>query len=113
MTPFESTWQSLLPEDEIARQQAVKEQLKPGLTVNLCLAETPLGEFIYSGIWDTMHTFYPTDAISNPDLHTVMTGPKARYLRRDLRGRVYVQLPYTILADTITSITHNLPQNDL
>ncbi len=124
MTPFQSTWQSSLPADEIARQQAVKEQLQPGCTVTLQFGSIPLGEFTYTGLWDTMHTFYPlprknqeqsaageatgeNSAPAIPDLHQLVPADRHRYLRRDLRGRWFIQLPYTILADTVTSITHN------
>ena len=112
MTPYKSTWQSRLPEDEIARQQAIREQLQPGCTVILQLDGTPLGEFIYTGVWDTMHTFYPSAEAVESALPALMSDGRRRYLRRDLRGRSFVQLPYTILADTVTSITHTPRRND-
>ncbi|MDE6559315.1 MAG: hypothetical protein K2K29_05470, partial [Muribaculaceae bacterium] len=78
----------------------------------------------YTGLWDTMHTFCPrprhkeeqsaageatgeNSAPAIPDLHQLVPADRHRYLRRDLRGRWFIQLPYTILADTVTSITHN------
>lgn len=106
MPSFKSTWQTPLPEDEIARQQAVKQRLLTGVKVGLQFEQTPLGEFIYSGIWDTMHTFYPAE--SNPlskghdSLRNSLSESKRRYCRRDLKGREFLQLPYTLLADVIS-----------
>lgn len=91
---FRSTWQHRLPEDEIGRQQEIKERLSPGVHVQLrCL-----GEFVYSGLWDTMHAFYPA---AGQDLPSLIAPERRRYLKRDLRGRWFIQLPYTLLADEI------------
>ncbi|MBD5294805.1 MAG: hypothetical protein HDS25_00590 [Bacteroides sp.] len=108
--PFKATWQSLLPEDEIGRQQAMKERLQPGLRVRLNFDATELGEFVYTGLWDTMHTFYPApeNKFSSP-LAEILPEGRRRYARRDFRGREFLQLPYTLLADVITAI---LPQKD-
>ena len=94
-TPYKSTWQEPLPDDEIGRQQEMKQRLTPGMHVHL----RDLGEFIYSGLWDTMHAFYPADTAT--DLPSLVSEPRRRYLRRDLRGRWFIQLPYTLLADEI------------
>ena len=111
MSQYKSTWQSRLPEDEIGRQQAIREQLHPGCLVELRFGASELGRFVYSGIWDTMHVFYPVATAT--DLETILSGERRRYLRRDLRGKLFVQLPYTILADTVACITHNPPRSDL
>lgn len=91
---FESTWRNPLPEDEIGRQQAMKENLKSGMEVSL----SGYGRFRYSGIWDTMHVFYP---IENQKLREIVSESEQRYVRRDLRGNFYIELPYTRLADYV------------
>lgn len=91
---YRATWQQSLPDDEIARQQAMKESLHPGQEVSL----KGYGRFVYSGIWDTMHTFYPVEGQS---LRTLLPASEHRYIRRDLRGREYIELPYTTLADYV------------
>lgn len=102
---IKSTWRNLLPADEIGRQQAIKERLRTGCHAELRFGETLLGGFLYSGIWDTMHVFYP-EPDNAIDLVSTLDGNARRYLRRDLRGRLFVQLPYTILADSIISISY-------
>ena len=92
---YKSTWAEPLPADEIARQQGVRSRLNAGMEVNL----RGLGRFIYSGLWDTMHAFYPAATDSLPD--AAATGALSRYVKRDLRGRRYLQLPYTVLADYV------------
>lgn len=96
-TPYKSTWAEPLPEDEIGRQERVKERLKPGIEVVL---DGIPGKFRYSGLWDTMHIFYPADGQS---LSKIMPQDKIHYLKRDLRGIQYLRLPYTLLADIILS----------
>lgn len=98
-TPFNSTWQSPLPDDEIARQQDMKERLSPGCEVTVSFDNVVLGRFRYAGIWDTMHSFYP---LSNRSLADSLPDRGRRYLRRDLRGRHYLLIPYTLLADCIS-----------
>lgn len=92
--PFRSTWKEPLPDNEIHRQQLVKELLTPGLEVEL----RGLGRFIYSGIWDTMHAFYP---VEGQDLPAIVAPERRRYVKRDLRGLNFIQLPYTLLADEV------------
>lgn len=92
--PFTSSWQTPLPDDEIGRQQSVKQRLAAGMEVEL----RGLGRFTYSGIWDTMHTFYPA---AGQNLPAILPEERRRYLRRDLRGRHFIQLPYTLLADEV------------
>lgn len=87
-------WDQPLPEDEIYRQQQMKERLKPGLEVEL----KGLGHFIYNGTWDTMHTFYPAES---QNLEELLPQNRRHMLRRDLCGRPFIQLPYTILADEV------------
>lgn len=100
----------------------MKERLHPGLRVRLIFDGLDLGEFVYSGLWDTMHAFYPhpenplaENPLSAAPLHDalpenplasasfrdVLPESRRRYARRDLRGREFIQLPYTILADVI------------
>lgn len=98
---FQSSWREPLPEDEIGRQQEAKESLKSGCIVNLCMKGIDLGTFRYSGLWDTMHAFYPAGARS---LKEILPQDCQRYLRRDLRGREFLHIPYTILADVIKSV---------
>ena len=91
----QSTWRTPLPEDEIARQEDMRSRLERGMEVEI----RGLGRFVYNGVWDTMHTFYPLDP------RTLAGGTSAiptRYIRRDFRGTLYLQLPYTLLADYIT-----------
>lgn len=95
MTSFRSTWQSPLPDDEIARQQRTRENLVAGMQVHIL----DMGAFVYAGIWDTMHSFYPAEG---QDLYTILPAEKHRYVRRDPAGRPFLQLPYTILADHIS-----------
>ena len=105
MASFRSTWRDLLPEDEIGRQQAVKERLCPGVRVLLNFDGIELGEFIYSGLWDTMHCFYPaSDGYINGGLTDILPEGRHRYIKRDIRGRKYLSLPYTLLADIVTQI---------
>ena len=92
---YRARWDQPLPEDEILRQQKMKERLKPGMEVQL----RGLGLFIYNGTWDTMHTFYPTEG---QDLPTLLGEKRLHMLRRDLTGRYFIQLPYTLLADEVT-----------
>ncbi|MDE6273047.1 MAG: hypothetical protein K2M31_08595 [Muribaculaceae bacterium] len=103
MPTFQSTWQFNLPEDEIGRQQAMKERLEPGLKVSLVFDDVELGEFVYSGLWDTMHAFYPLpdNPIVSASIRDALPEARKRYARRDLRGREFIQLPYTLLADII------------
>lgn len=103
---FKSSWQNALPEDEIGRQQAMKERLAPGTHVILRFDGVELGEFIYSGVWDTMHSFYPApeNALIPETIAQLLPDNRKRYARRDLRGREYLQLPYTLLADAIVVI---------
>lgn len=107
-TSFRSSWQSRLPEDEIGRQQAMKERLSPGVRVRLNFDGADLGEFLYSGLWDTMHTFRPAPGnpivASVPNLADILPESRRRYARRDFRGDEFLQLPYTLLADIITEI---------
>lgn len=114
MSSFRSTWQNLLPEDEIGRQQAMKELLKPGMRVNINFDGTNLGEFLYSGLWDTMHTFYPApgNPSGNGALRDALPETRSRYARRDLRGREFLQIPYTLLADVIKEIIRIPRQTD-
>lgn len=92
----QSTWSELLPEDEIARQEEMKARLHPGCRVRI----KDYGWFIYSGTWDTMHLFYPEGG----KFHREMTDLGEGYIRKDLCGRVYIRLPYTLLADYITGV---------
>ncbi|GEM_PF-3446183 len=92
--PYKSTWAEPLPADEIARQQAVKSRLNAGLEVTL----HGLGPFRYSGLWDTMHVFYPS---GGQRLDRICPGALSRYVKRGLRGILYLQLPYTVLADYV------------
>lgn len=103
MPTFQSTWQTRLPEDEIGRQQAMKERLSAGLKVSLVFDNVELGEFVYSGIWDTMHAFYPLpeNPLASASIHDALPESRKRYARRDLRGREFIQLPYTLLADIV------------
>ncbi|MDE6741916.1 MAG: hypothetical protein K2J58_06250 [Muribaculaceae bacterium] len=97
MTPdsiYRAHWNQPLPEDEIHRQQKMKERLKPGLEVEL----RGLGRFIYIGTWDTMHTFYPAEG---QDLPSIVGKESPFILKRDLVGRNFFQLPYTLLADEV------------
>lgn len=91
----EATWVSPLPADEIGRHERVRAMLRPGMRVTLA---DGLGDFIYSGLWDTMHSFYPAAAQNLPLL---WAGRHDRYLKRDLRGEHYLQIPYTRLADFV------------
>lgn len=95
---FRSSWQNPLPVDEIGRQQDMKSRLTPGLCVEL----RGLGLFIYSGVWDTMHVFYPAE---QQDLPKLISNDRRRYLKHDIRGRWFIQLPYTQLADHILLIS--------
>lgn len=104
MSSFKSTWRNPLPEDEIGRQQDVKERLAPGVHVQLNFDGIDLGEFIYSGLWDTMHSFYPVSPLPEGGLVSILPTERHRYVRRDLRGREYLSLPYTLLADIVTRI---------
>ena len=94
MNSYQSSWEDRLPADEIARQQTMKERLQPGLEVNI----KGYGRFRYSGIWDTMHTFFPIEGQSLRDL---LPQSEQRYIRRDLRRVTYLELPYTLLADYV------------
>lgn len=94
-TTYRARWDQPLPEDEILRQQKMKERLKPGLEVEL----HGLGRFIYNGTWDTMHTFYPAEG---QDLPSLDGKERPFILKRDLAGRHFLQLPYTLLADEVT-----------
>lgn len=89
-----STWQIPLPADEIARQEATRSRLQPGMEVEL----RSLGKFIYGGVWDTMHQFFPAGGVMSADIET---GALASYVKRDLYGRRHLQLPYTLLADYV------------
>lgn len=100
--PFISTWDSPLPEDEIARQQRMKELLRPNCEVDLEFDSVPLGRFRYAGIWDTMHSFYPLD--KSVCISDLLSERGRRYRRRDLRGNEYILIPYTLLADVISKI---------
>lgn len=91
---YKARWDQPLPEDEIHRQQQMKERLKPGMEVEL----RGLGRFIYNGTWDTMHTFYPSDG---QNLEEILSKERRFMLKRDLTGRHFIQLPYTILADEV------------
>ena len=93
-SPFRSSWDQPLPEDEILRQQKMKEKLKPGMEVEL----RGYGRFIYNGSWDTMHTFYPAEG---QDLPSLAGKGSPCILRRDLAGHHFLQLPYTLLADEV------------
>lgn len=93
-TPYKSSWETPLPEDEIGRQQKMKESLKSGMMVEIL----DYGKFRYSGIWDTMHVFYPEE---DQILRETLPDSEQRYIRRDLRGNEYLELPYTRLADYI------------
>lgn len=98
---YVATWQSPLPEDEIGRQQDMKERLEAGCEVDIMMAGVRLGAFRYAGIWDTMHTFYP---IGDGALALRLPETARRYCRRDMRGREYLQVPYTLLADVILAV---------
>lgn len=91
---YRSRWDHPLPEDEIHRQQQMKERLKPGMEVHL----RGLGRFTYNGTWDTMHTFYPAEG---QNLTEILPPDRRHILRKDLAGRPFIQLPYTILADEV------------
>lgn len=91
---YKARWDQPLPEDEILRQQQMKERLKPGMEVEL----RGLGRFIYNGTWDTMHTFFPSEG---QDLPSLLGDNRRHMLKRDLSGRHFIQLPYTILADEV------------
>lgn len=91
---YRARWNQLLPEDEILRQQKMKERLKPGMEVEL----RGLGRFIYNGTWDTMHTFYPSEG---QDLSSLAIRESPFILKRDLASRHFLQLPYTLLADEV------------
>ena len=91
----EATWASPLPADEIGRHERVRAMLRPGMRVTLAGG---LGDFIYSGLWDTMHSFYPA---ASQNLPLLWAGRHDRYLKRDLRGEHYLQIPYTRLADFV------------
>ena len=92
---YRARWNEPLPEDEILRQQKMKERLEPGMEVEL----RDLGRFIYNGTWDTMHTFYPAEG---QDLPALLGEKSPHMLRRNLAGRHFIQLPYTLLADEVT-----------
>lgn len=101
MPAYAATWRSPLPEDEIGRQQDMKERLEAGCEVDIVMSGVRLGAFRYAGIWDTMHTFYP---LGGDALTPRLPEASRRYCRRDLRGREYLQVPYTLLADVITAV---------
>lgn len=101
MPAYSATWRSQLPEDEIGRQQDMKERLEAGCEVDILMSGVRLGAFRYAGIWDTMHTFYP---LGGDALTPLLPEASRRYCRRDLRGREYLQVPYTLLADVITAV---------
>lgn len=90
----QSTWDTPLPPDEIERNERVRSRLRPGMRVIL----DGLGDFIYSGLWDTMHSFYPA---SGQNLSQIWGDRPARYLKRDMRGENYLQVPYTRLAEFV------------
>ncbi|MDE5850771.1 MAG: hypothetical protein K2H38_11560 [Muribaculaceae bacterium] len=91
---YRACWDQPLPEDEIHRQQQMKEQLQTGMEVEL----RGLGRFIYNGTWDTMHTFYPAEG---QNLQEVASRNNRYRVKRDLGGRYFIQLPYTLLADEV------------
>lgn len=105
---YKSTWENPLPEDEIGRQQAMKERLVPGIKAHLVFDGVDLGMFTYAGLWDTMHNFYPDNPSESRSLRQLLPDTRQRYAHRDLRGREFIRLPYTLLADVI----HNLLQTD-
>lgn len=95
---YHARWDQPLPEDEIHRQQKMKELLTPGMEVEI----RDLGRFIYNGTWDTMHTFYPSEG---QNLTTLLGDNRRHKMKRDLNGRLFIQLPYTILADEVIILT--------
>ncbi|MDE7349670.1 MAG: hypothetical protein K2N25_01275 [Muribaculaceae bacterium] len=97
---YRALWDQPLPDDEIHRQQKMKEQLTPGIEVEL----RGLGRFIYNGTWDTMHTFYPAEG---QDLQKLASRDNRYRVKRDPGGRNFIQLPYTLLADEVIPHPHS------
>lgn len=90
---MESTWQQHPDEDAIARFKSVIEQLKPGMEVSIVEGENVYGPMHYTGIWDTLHTFYP----KQKDIDIA----QSRFYKRDMAGRPHLALPYTLLAEAV------------